>query len=201
MSLKPTEVEIIYSLIKKGIFIDDDYVVSDCLWALSYIAEDHQDSDRVLEFLAQPDILHLASESLHRPDERLFMPALRFVGNVISANDPSIIDRCLFCNVLENIHQLIGILQDSTLVKECCWAASNVTASDNSLHVERFVESSLFPTIISTALNSNRRATKCEALWALCNAITGSDTQTKLKMLQISYSQVLNALAMGCKVD
>ena len=62
---------------------------------------------------------------------------------------------------------------NSTTVKEACWAISNITAGPVD-HIVKFLESAAFERIMQLA-KSNNIDNKKEALWVLCNAITGCD--------------------------
>lgn len=50
------QIKLSYEVVKGGIYVMDEEIVSDCLWTLSYIAE--TDSDEILEYIAQSEILH-----------------------------------------------------------------------------------------------------------------------------------------------
>ena len=64
---------------------------------------------------------------LTEKDFHLFVPALRANGNILTTNDSGIIDRCLRHTVLDRLTPLL-FEPNSNIVKECCWALSNISA-------------------------------------------------------------------------
>lgn len=189
--------QLCFAILHKGIFVDKSEIFSDCLWSFSWLAE--TDDDRQIEFIAQTDILHEVCSALGQDELFVFVPALKAIGSVFSANDPSIIDRALWCNSLGKLGDLMKKMgPDNQYMKEACWALSNVTAS-TAAHIEKTVESSCYPLLIEVALYTKRVDTRKEALWAICNAATGSIShEVLIRMIEQSSSNIINALVIGC---
>jgi hypothetical protein len=61
----------------------------------------------------------------------------------------------------------------SNIIKECCWALSNIAAGSTDL-VNTLIDSHAFDRCFYLAKSYNLD-TKKEATWVLCNAITGAD--------------------------
>lgn len=102
----------------------------------------------------------------------IYIPALRCIGNILTVSDAAVVDRCLWLGAMDSLTQML-YQSNSTIIKESLWAVSNITAGPVS-HVEKFIESPLLERIMFLTENrniDNRR----EALFCLCNAITGAD--------------------------
>lgn len=61
----------------------------------------------------------------------VFIPALRAVGNILTTNDNSVIERCLYLGVLDKLTALL-YSTSGNIIKECCWALSNICAGPPS---------------------------------------------------------------------
>jgi hypothetical protein len=110
-------------------------------------------------------------------------PALRAIGNILTTNDETVVDRCLWCNVLENLSFILKNQQNKfSVIKEACWAISNITACSNK-HVVKFVESAAFYEVINLSLHCSKPDIKKETLWPICNAATSCEPEVLEKML------------------
>ena len=87
-----------FVLAKEGLFINDDTVVSDCLWTICYMVE--TDDDNIIGIVASADVIHVITEALVSPDPILFTPALKAIGSILTTNDHEVIDRCLWSGCL-----------------------------------------------------------------------------------------------------
>jgi hypothetical protein len=165
---------------KAGMYCDDPDILSDCLWAISYMAD--TDDDNTIGILASGETLPKVMECLGSKEFNLFVPALRCLGNIVTTNDPEVVDRAIFEGAFERLTSIL-FSSNSGLIKECCWAFSNITAGPPR-HIEKLVDSTAFERIVSLSASYNIDHRK-EALWVLCNAITGADSITKTKI--VSY--------------
>lgn len=102
----------------------------------------------------------------------IYVPALRAVGNILSTNDSRIIERCLWHGLIDKLTSML-YQSNSNIIKECLWAFSNITAGPGT-HIEKFIQSAAFERIIFLTESKNIDHRK-EAMWVLCNAITGAD--------------------------
>jgi importin subunit alpha-1 len=105
-------------------------------------------------------------------DMTIYIPALRCLGNILTANEVKIMEICLYHNCLERLTNLL-YQSNSNVIKECLWGFSNITAGPNS-HIERFANSDAYSRIKYLASSHNIDLRK-ESLWVICNAITGAD--------------------------
>lgn len=132
---------------------------------------DTTDDSLIEQIATAPNVARIC----HHMDDKdisIFIPALRAMGNILTTNDPRIIERCLWEGVLDKLTNYL-FQSNSNIIKEACWAISNITAGP-SHHVEKFIDSGAFDRIIAllSATNIDHRK---EALWVLANAITGAD--------------------------
>ena len=117
-------------------FTTDDTVISDCLWTFSYLAE--ADEEKAIDYIAQSDVVHQICAALESSEPSHFVPAMKAIGSILTSNEVAVIDRCLWCGCIEKLANLIKLLKNTEIVREGCWALSNITASGNQ-HVAQFV--------------------------------------------------------------
>jgi len=158
---------------RAGLFTEDPEIVSDSLWAFSYMAD--TDDDSIIAMVASGENLPKIIENVGAKDFQLFVPALRAIGNILTTNDEEIIDRAIFEGVFDKLTTVL-YATNANIIKECCWAFSNICAGPVR-HIKVFLESNAFDRILSLATSYNLDHRK-EALWVICNAITGADVDT-----------------------
>ena len=112
-------------------------------------------------------------DALTRNELFLYVPALKTLGSVFSANSSQVIDRALWSNALQKLSELMKKMgPDHQFMKEVCWSLSNLTASTPA-HIEKTVESDCWNMLVEIALYTKKTDTRKEALWAICNGATG----------------------------
>ncbi len=85
-------------------------------------------------------------------------------------------------------------------MKECLWALSNIAASSGS-HIEKLIESEAFLIAVEKVLNTKKLAIKNEGLWTICNAITGCDSNARIRIMEITGGTVLAVLVAGARPE
>lgn len=85
---------------------------------------------------------------------------------------------------------------NSNVIKECCWALSNIAAG-TQLHIQRMVESEAFARILSLA-HSKNIDNKKEALWVICNSITGADPYLRTEIVTKGANEMISGMVKGC---
>ena len=155
------------------------------------------DDDMLIGQIAQGEILPKVIQCVGEKDFSVFVPALRALGNILTTNDHEIIERALFEGALDKLTTIL-YSPNANLIKEVCWALSNITAGPAS-HITQLIESSAFDRIffLSKSYNIDHRK---EALWVICNAITGGDQLIREKILQFNNGEVLDILSQGLKL-
>jgi hypothetical protein len=138
------------------------------------------DDDLLLQKIAEGEILPKVIQSVGDKEFNIFVPALRALGNILTTNDHEIVERALFEGALDKLTTIL-YAPNSNLIKECCWAISNICAGPPS-HIAQLITSQVFERIFFLASSYNLDHKK-ESLWVICNAITGGDVDIKEKIL------------------
>lgn len=60
--LTPEQISKSFTLAKEGLFTTDDLVISDCLWAITYMVE--TEDDTIIGAIATADVLHIITDCL-----------------------------------------------------------------------------------------------------------------------------------------
>ena len=71
---------------RAGVFSEDEDIVSDCLWTLSYLLDTNDDAQ--IDFIAQQDLVSKIVDCMGSKTLSVYIPALRVMGNILSASDP-----------------------------------------------------------------------------------------------------------------
>jgi hypothetical protein len=96
---------ICFHVAKAGIFTEDTDIISDALWTISYLAD--TPDDKLIDYFSSEDVIVKIVENLDQKDLSLFVPALRCIGNILTANEPTIIERCILVGVLDKLTNLL----------------------------------------------------------------------------------------------
>ena len=137
---------------------------------MSYLADTADDN--IIAMVASGQTLPLLIEGMASKDFSVFVPSLRAIGNILTTYDPELIDRCISNKVLNGLTNLL-YATNASIIKECCWALSNITAGSSD-HIEMFLESPAFQRVIELTKSYSIDHRK-EAMWVVVNAITSSD--------------------------
>ena len=68
------------------------------------------------------------SELLISKNEELASNALKYIGGILGTENLHIVDKCMFNGLIDRLTNLCYSPRHN-IVKECCWAFSNLTAS------------------------------------------------------------------------
>ncbi|XP_068233786.1 uncharacterized protein [Palaemon carinicauda] len=145
---------------------DDEQVIIDSLWAISYIAkvDDESLQDVVDSGLIPALITHMGSNSKPKVS-----PALRAIGNIATGNDVQT------DAVLENqaLPILKILLEDSSksIKKDATWTISNITAGTKT-QIQQVVDADILPVIVRILETAPINVQK-EAAWAVANLTDG----------------------------
>ncbi|XP_050384308.1 importin subunit alpha-1a-like isoform X5 [Argentina anserina] len=155
--------------------LNDEEVLTDACWALSYLSDGTNDKiQAVIESGVCPRLVKL----LLHPSPSVLIPALRTVGNIVTGDHMQtqviIQHQALPCllTLLTNNHT-------KSIKKEVCWAISNITAG-NEEQIQAVVDANILGPLVQLLSSAESDIMK-EATWAISNAITGgSDDQIKI---------------------
>lgn len=152
---------------------NDEEVITDTCWALSYLSDDTGADNEKIQAVIRAGVVRRLVELLHHVSNMVKTPALRTIGNIVTGNDVQ-------TQVVINHGGLVGLLsllnnEKKGIVKEACWTISNITAG-NPDQIEQVMASNLIPPLIHK-LQSAEYDIKKEAAWAISNATSGGTDQ------------------------
>ncbi|KAL2507586.1 Importin subunit alpha-1 [Forsythia ovata] len=158
------------------IHTNDEEVLTDACWALSYLSDGTNDKiQAVIEAGVCPRLVEL----LLHPSPSVLIPALRTVGNIVTGDDIQtqviIENRALPC--------LLNLLTQNykkSIKKEACWTISNITAG-NKDQIQAVIEAGIISPLVQLLQNAEFEIKK-EAAWAISNATSGG-THEQIKFL------------------
>ena len=150
---------------------EDTEVVTDALWALSYISDGpNQRIDKVLE----AGICRRLIELLGHANSLVVTPALRTVGNIVTGDDHQT-QVVIQSDVLPRLLALLYHPRRN-IRKEACWTISNITAGSRE-QIQQVIECGLIPKIVETIQTATEYDVRKEAAWAISNATSGGSPQ------------------------
>ncbi|XP_073272597.1 importin subunit alpha-4-like [Primulina huaijiensis] len=163
------------------IHLNDEEVLTDACWALSYLSDGTNDKiQAVLEAGVCPRLVEL----LLHPSPTVLVPALRTVGNIVTGDDGQtqfVIDN----QVLPILYQLLTQNHKKSIKKEACWTISNITAG-NKAQIQAVIEANILLPLVQLLQHAEFEIKK-EAAWAISNATSGG-----------SYEQIRFLVSQGC---
>jgi len=162
---------------------EDEEVLVDACWALSYICEP---AERIAFLIASGALPRLV-ELLRHSCPNVQTPALRCVGNVATGSEEQA-QAVLACDALSAITRLLESGKKD-IKKEACWIISNLTAG-SSAQIDAVCASGLLPSLLHLVRHEEFDIKK-EGAHALCNACVGGSAQT---ISGLVYLGVLPAL-------
>lgn len=171
-------------IVEKLIYYNDQEIVSDCFWCLSYIADA---SSELIDLIQRSiiltrcyDLMNSYSLKLQNKDHDVRMakialhsicPIIRLLGNIVTGNEKQTdyVVNGGFLNFLPNIFYKFQSSKLPKIRKEICWLISNVTAG-TSFQIQTIFETGIF-SIILDSVSSYELFVRREAGYALLNLL------------------------------
>ncbi|XP_011036930.1 PREDICTED: importin subunit alpha-1 isoform X1 [Populus euphratica] len=155
---------------------NDEEVLTDACWALSYLSDGTNDKiQAVIEAGVCPRLVEL----LLHPSPSVLIPALRTVGNIVTGDDMQ--TQCIINH--QALPCLLNLLTNNykkSIKKEACWTISNITAG-NKEQIQAVIEANLIGPLVHLLQNAEFDIKK-ESAWAISNATSGG-THEQIKYL------------------
>jgi hypothetical protein len=154
----------------------DEEVLTDACWALSYLSDGT--NDKIQEVINSGVCRRLVELLLHQSPSVL-VPALRTVGNIVTGDDMQT-QIIINCGALPCLLNLLTTSHKKSIKKEACWTISNITAGTKE-QIQTVVDAGIVPPLIHLLATAEFDIKK-EAAWAISNATSGG-TNEQIKYL------------------
>ncbi|XP_042055246.1 importin subunit alpha-2-like [Salvia splendens] len=172
--------------LERLIYSDDEEVLTDACWALSYLSDGTNDK---IQAVIETGLCRRLVDLLLHPSPSVLIPALRTVGNIVTGDDvqtQSIIEY----GALPSLLSLLTHHHKKSIKKEACWTISNITAG-NREQIQAVIDAGLIGPLVNL-LQTAEFDIKKEAAWAISNATSGGTDE------QIVYLVSQNCIKPLC---
>merc|ERR1719428_1652455 len=147
--------------------VNEPEVLTDSLWALSYIADG---DEQQINLLLESGVIATVVQAMGTESDDYRTPAIRVVGNIATGSHQQT-QVILACGALNHLPQFLHA-KKSNLVKEACWLLSNVTAGTPD-QIQAVIDAGLLSRIIEICNGGGSHLIRKEAFWTIANLAVG----------------------------
>ncbi|KAL1225180.1 Importin subunit alpha-3 [Cardamine amara subsp. amara] len=163
-------------VLKRLVQSEDDEVLTDACWALSYLSDNSNDK---IQAVIQAGVVPRLIELLAHSSPSVLIPALRTIGNIVTGDDQQT-QMVLDHQALPSLLALLTNTNKKSIKKEACWTISNITAG-NKNQIQAVIDAGIVQSLV-LVLHSAEFDVKKEAAWGISNATSGG-THDQIKFL------------------
>lgn len=167
------KIQAIVPMVSHLVRTDDDEVLTDSCWALSYISDDQNPNNRKIQAVIDSGAVPRLVQCLMHHSASVQVPALRCVGNIVTGDDLQT-EEVLGHFPLNALLRLMSHRKKS-IRKEACWTISNITAG-NADQIQQVLNANIIPPLVALLRDSEFDIQK-EAAWAISNATSGGSPE------------------------
>lgn len=172
----PPSIELVKQLVpalKDSIKMTDPHILSDTVWALSYITELGPDYGQILIDFG---LVSELTPFMVNPDLKIQTATIRALGSLTTGSDEqtqAVVD----AGALTYLYEILSNRKDR-IIKEALWFLSNITAGSHE-QIQEIINLKITPLIVHY-LDKGDYAAQKEAAWAVYNmSISGQPKQIK----------------------
>ncbi|CEH17050.1 karyopherin alpha [Ceraceosorus bombacis] len=154
------------TILTKLIYSQDDEVLIDACWAISYLSDG---ANEKIQAVIESGLCRRLVDLLTHSSTAVQTPALRSVGNIVTGDDMQT-QVIIASGALPPLLSLLSSAKDG-IKKEACWTISNITAG-SSQQIQAVIDANIIPPLIQILVHADFK-TKKEACWAISNATSG----------------------------
>ncbi|XP_010558435.1 PREDICTED: importin subunit alpha-1-like [Tarenaya hassleriana] len=167
--------------LERLIHSNDEEVLTDSCWALSYLSDGTNDK---IQAVIEANVVPRLVELLLHPSPSVLIPALRTIGNIVTGDDLQT-QWVISSGALPCLANLLTENSKKSIKKEACWTISNITAG-NKEQIQAVIQAGLVAPLVNLLQNAEFDIKK-EAAWAISNATSGG-----------SHDQIKYLVEQGC---
>lgn len=165
------QVKLALPALARLIHSNDEEVLTDSCWALSYLSDGSNDK---IQEVINSGVCRRLVELLMHPSASVLVPALRTVGNIVTGDDQQT-QIIINCGALTCLHNLLMTSGKKSIRKEACWTISNITAGTKD-QIQSVMEAGIIGPLIHLLATAEFDIKK-EAAWAISNATSGGSAE------------------------